>query len=69
MASHGKQAGSPSAAALEDAGNLAHPSEPNAIFAIHSKPEYKLEDNGRNAQLIKTVRSGGYVLAAPVERA
>ena len=49
MASHGKQAGSPSAAALEAFGTLAHPSEPNAIFAIHSKPEYKLEDNVRLA--------------------
>jgi two-component system OmpR family response regulator len=29
----------------------------------------KLEDDGRNAQLIKTVRGGGYVLASPVERA
>ena len=29
----------------------------------------KLEDDGRNAQLIKTVRGGGYVLAATVERA
>ncbi len=28
----------------------------------------KLEDDGRNAQLIKTVRGGGYVLASPVER-
>jgi len=28
----------------------------------------KLEDDGRNAQLIKTVRGGGYVLAATVER-
>jgi two-component system OmpR family response regulator len=29
----------------------------------------KLEDDGRHAQLIKTVRGGGYVLASPVERA
>ena len=28
----------------------------------------KLEDDGRNAQLIKTVRGGGYVLSTPVER-
>lgn len=28
----------------------------------------KMEDDGRNAQLIKTVRGGGYVLASAVER-
>jgi len=28
----------------------------------------KLEDDGRNAQIIKTVRGGGYVLASAVER-
>ena len=40
-----------------------------AIDVAVSRLRRKLEDNGRNAQLIKTVRSGGYVLAAPVERA
>lgn len=40
-----------------------------AIDVAVSRLRRKLEDNGRNAQLIKTVRSGGYVLAAAVERA
>ena len=34
----------------------------------HQPLRRKLEDDGRNAQLIKTVRGGGYVLAATVER-
>ncbi len=34
-----------------------------------SRLRRKLEDEGRQAQLIKTVRGGGYVLAAEVERA
>ncbi len=33
-----------------------------------SRLRRKLEDDGRRAQLIKTVRGGGYVLAATVER-
>jgi two-component system OmpR family response regulator len=40
-----------------------------AIDVAVSRLRRKLEDDGRNAQLIKTVRSGGYVLAAQVERA
>jgi two-component system OmpR family response regulator len=40
-----------------------------AIDVAVSRLRRKLEDDGRRAQLIKTVRSGGYVLAAPVERA
>jgi two-component system OmpR family response regulator len=39
-----------------------------AIDVAVSRLRRKLEDDGRNAQLIKTVRGGGYVLAAPVER-
>jgi two-component system OmpR family response regulator len=39
-----------------------------AIDVAISRLRRKLEDNGRNAQLIKTVRGGGYVLAANVER-
>ena len=39
-----------------------------AIDVAISRLRRKLEDNGRNAQLIKTVRGGGYVLAATVER-
>lgn len=39
------------------------------IDVAASRLRRKLEDDGRNAQLIKTVRSGGYVLAAAVERA
>jgi two-component system OmpR family response regulator len=39
-----------------------------AIDVAISRLRRKLEDDGRNAQLIKTVRSGGYVLAATVER-
>jgi two-component system OmpR family response regulator len=34
-----------------------------------SRLRRKLEDDGRNPQLIKTVRGGGYVLASGVERA
>ena len=40
-----------------------------AIDVAVSRLRRKLEDDGRNAQLIKTVRGGGYVLAATVERA
>ena len=40
-----------------------------AIDVAVSRLRRKLEDRGRNAQLIKTVRGGGYVLAATVERA
>ncbi|MCF3947278.1 response regulator transcription factor [Acidiphilium sp. AL] len=39
-----------------------------AIDVAISRLRRKLEDDGRNAQLIKTVRGGGYVLAASVER-
>ncbi|GBQ81652.1 two component response regulator [Gluconacetobacter johannae DSM 13595] len=39
-----------------------------AIDVAISRLRRKLEDNGRNAQLIKTVRGGGYVLACDVER-
>ena len=37
-----------------------------AIDVAISRLRRKLEDDGRNAQLIKTVRGGGYVLAATV---
>lgn len=40
-----------------------------AIDVAVSRLRRKLEDDGRNPELIKTVRSGGYVLAASVERA
>ena len=40
-----------------------------AIDVAISRLRRKLDDDGRNAQLIKTVRGGGYVLAADVERA
>ena len=40
-----------------------------AIDVAISRLRRKLEDDGRNAQLIKTVRGGGYVLATAVERA
>ena len=40
-----------------------------AIDVAVSRLRRKLEDDGRRAQLIKTVRGGGYVLAATVERA
>ena len=40
-----------------------------AIDVAVSRLRRKLDDNGRQAQLIKTVRGGGYVLAADVERA
>jgi two-component system OmpR family response regulator len=40
-----------------------------AIDVAISRLRRKLEDDGRNAQLIKTVRGGGYVLAATVDRA
>ena len=40
-----------------------------AIDVAVSRLRRKLEDDGRHAQLIKTVRGGGYVLAADVERA
>ena len=39
-----------------------------AIDVAISRLRRKLEDDGRNAQVIKTVRGGGYVLAADVER-
>ena len=39
-----------------------------AIDVAVSRLRRKLDDNGRQAQLIKTVRGGGYVLAAEVER-
>jgi two-component system OmpR family response regulator len=39
-----------------------------AIDVAVSRLRRKLEDDGRHAQLIKTVRGGGYVLAATVER-
>ncbi len=39
-----------------------------AIDVAISRLRRKLEDDGHNAQLIKTVRGGGYVLATPVER-
>jgi len=39
-----------------------------AIDVAVSRLRRKLEDNGRHAQLIKTVRGGGYVLAAEIER-
>lgn len=39
-----------------------------AIDVAVSRLRRKLEDDGRNAQMIKTVRGGGYVLAADVER-
>ena len=39
-----------------------------AIDVAISRLRRKLEDDGRRAQLIKTVRGGGYVLAAEVER-
>ena len=40
-----------------------------AIDVAVSRLRRKLEDDGRNPTLIKTVRGGGYVLAATVERA
>ena len=40
-----------------------------AIDVAISRLRRKLEDDGRQAQLIKTVRGGGYVLAADVQRA
>lgn len=39
-----------------------------AIDVAISRLRRKLEDDGRQAQLIKTVRGGGYVLAADVHR-
>ncbi len=39
-----------------------------AIDVAVSRLRRKLEDDGRHAQIIKTVRGGGYVLAAEVER-
>ena len=39
-----------------------------AIDVAISRLRRKLEDDGRNAQVIKTVRGGGYVRAADVER-
>lgn len=40
-----------------------------AIDVAISRLRRKLEDDGRNAQIIKTIRSGGYVLSTQVERA
>ena len=40
-----------------------------AIDVAVSRLRRKLEDDGRNPSVIKTVRGGGYVLSAPVERA
>ncbi|WP_431285542.1 response regulator [Humitalea sp. 24SJ18S-53] len=40
-----------------------------AIDVAVSRLRRKLEDDGRNPNLIKTVRGGGYVLAATVDRA
>jgi two-component system OmpR family response regulator len=40
-----------------------------AIDVAVSRLRRKLDDDGRNSQLIKTVRGGGYVLSTPVERA
>ena len=40
-----------------------------AIDVAISRLRRKLDDDGRRAQLIKTVRGGGYVLAVEVERA
>lgn len=39
-----------------------------AIDVAVSRLRRKLEDDGRNPQVIKTVRGGGYVLSATVER-
>jgi two-component system OmpR family response regulator len=39
-----------------------------AIDVAVSRLRRKLEDDGRHAQIIKTVRSGGYVLSTQVER-
>jgi two-component system OmpR family response regulator len=39
-----------------------------AIDVAISRLRRKLEDDGRHAQLIKTVRSGGYVLAATIDK-
>lgn len=39
-----------------------------AIDVAISRLRRKLEDDGRHAQLIKTVRGGGYVLAADIDR-
>jgi two-component system OmpR family response regulator len=39
-----------------------------AIDVAISRLRRKLDDDGRHAQLIKTVRGGGYVLAAEVRR-
>jgi two-component system OmpR family response regulator len=39
-----------------------------AIDVAISRLRRKLEDDGQRGQLIKTVRGGGYVLAATVER-
>jgi len=39
-----------------------------AIDVAVSRLRRKLEDDGRNPSLIKTVRGGGYVLATAVER-
>jgi two-component system OmpR family response regulator len=49
-------------------GRQAGPFDRSIDVAV-SRLRRKLEDDGRNAQLIKTVRGGGYVLSTPVERA
>ena len=46
--------------------SLAAKARGRAIDVAVSRLRRKLEDDGRNAQLIKTVRGGGYVLAATV---
>lgn len=49
-------------------GRQAGPFDRDIDVAV-SRLRRKLEDDGRNPSLIKTVRGGGYVLAADVERA
>jgi two-component system OmpR family response regulator len=48
-------------------GRQANPFD-RAIDVAISRLRRKLEDDGRQAQLIKTVRGGGYVLAVDIER-
>jgi len=48
-------------------GRQANPFD-RAIDVAISRLRRKLEDNGRTPQLIKTIRTGGYTLAATVER-
>ena len=67
------RAGQPRADPRHAAGSAARPPgrpvRPGDRCRGISRLRRKLEDDGRNAQLIKTVRGGGYVLAATVERA